>query len=92
MGQLLPAEWMVILRYFTSCGFIHDAFCQAAAAWLQDDDAVGKLQLKELQEVLVSLAFSGHLSSELGEQICKILKHLPPEAEEQVFGKKTGTF
>ena len=84
VDNLLPAEWMLLLRYFTSCGFVHHGFCQAAAAWLQFHEASGKLQLKQLQEILSSLAYAGHLTRELGEEVCKTLKHLPTEAEEQV--------
>jgi hypothetical protein len=84
VDNLLPAEWMLLLRYFTSCGFVHHGFCQAAAAWLQFHEASGKLQLKQLQELLSSLAYAGHLTRELGEEVCKTLKPLPTEAEEQV--------
>lgn len=85
VDNLLPAEWMLLLRYFTSCGFVHHGFCQAAAAWLQFHEASGKLQLKQLQELLSSLAYAGHLTRELGEEVCKTLKPLPTEAEEQVL-------
>eukprot|EP00438_Fugacium_kawagutii_P005961 Skav206626 [mRNA] locus=scaffold2321:42902:46162:- [translate_table: standard] len=73
----------MILRYFTACGFVHHGFCEAAATWLSSE-ASGKLQLQQLQELLVSLAHGGHLTA-VGEDICETLKHLPTEAQEQVL-------
>ena len=50
----------------------------------------GKLQLKQLQEVLNSLGYAGYLTTELGDEICNALKHLPTEAEEQVAREGVG--
>lgn len=81
--ELLPAEWLILLRYFTSCGHVHPIFCEAVSRWLLNEK-FGKLQLKQLEEVLNSLGYAGYLTTELGDEICNALKHLPTEAEEQV--------
>ncbi|CAJ1374068.1 unnamed protein product [Effrenium voratum] len=80
VGQLLVAEWLVLLRYFTACGFVHEAFSAAAAAWL--GQGTGQLQMAQLQELVAVLARSGHLQ---GEAVVNALKHLPTEPEEEVM-------
>ena len=88
--ELLPAEWLILLRYFTSCGHVHPVFCEAVSRWLLMSQEFGKLQLKQLQEVLNSLGYAGYLTTELGDEICNALKHLPTEAEEQVAREGVG--
>ena len=80
VGQLLVAEWLVLLRYFTACGFVHEAFSAAAAAWL--GQGTGQLQMAQLQELVAVLARSGHLQ---GEAVVNALKHLPTEPEDGMW-------
>eukprot|EP00434_Breviolum_minutum_P036849 symbB.v1.2.032664.t1/scaffold3857.1/size49205/3 len=90
VDELLPAEWLILLRYFTSCGHVHPIFCEAVSRWLLNEK-FGKLQLKQLEEVLNSLGYAGYLTTELGDEICNALKHLPTEAEEQVLVQLAST-
>lgn len=58
MSELLSSEWLALLRYYTACGEeVPGAFAAQAALWLKEH--MGRLQLDELQELLVSLAVAG---------------------------------
>ena len=78
--DLAASEWLVILRYFASAGFTHPDFSAAAAQWLSEGGS-GKLQLPQLQELVATLAYTGHLMGKPAEAVVQALTHLPPEMD-----------
>ncbi|CAE7238181.1 unnamed protein product [Symbiodinium sp. CCMP2592] len=91
--DLTVAEWLVILRYFAAAGFTHPNFSAAAAQWLsgsaEDVGGSGQLQLPQLQELVATLASTGHLSGPAAEAVVRALTHLPPEPDTGTLVKLT---
>ncbi|CAE8614207.1 unnamed protein product, partial [Polarella glacialis] len=82
--ELSLAEWLTVLRYFTATGWRSESLCRAAATWLREGPAsetIGRLQLRQLEDLAAALAHAGHLHGGPGDAIVRALLPLPPEPD-----------